>query len=78
MNYRIILSLLIYLISLLNANEDEKFSITRIQYDGGGDWYSDPSSIPNLLEFVSKNTNINTKKDSSFKPYGVINVDDNT
>ena len=28
------------------------FSISRIHYDGGGDWYSDKSSIPNLLEFV--------------------------
>ena len=36
------------------------FSITRIHYDGGGDWYSDPSSIPNLLDYVSKNTNIST------------------
>ena len=34
------------------------FSITRIQYDGGGDWYSDPSSIPNLLKFTKNNTNI--------------------
>ena len=34
------------------------FTMTRIQYSGGGDWYSDPSSIPNLLEFVSKYTNI--------------------
>ena len=34
------------------------FTMTRIQYSGGGDWYADPSSIPNLLEFVSKYTNI--------------------
>ena len=34
------------------------FTMTRVQYSGGGDWYSDPSSIPNLLEFVSKYTNI--------------------
>ena len=34
------------------------FSITRIQYDGGGDWYSDPSSIPNLLKYVQNNTSI--------------------
>jgi hypothetical protein len=25
------------------------FSIARVQYGGGGDWYSDPSSLPNLL-----------------------------
>lgn len=34
------------------------FTITRIHYGGGGDWYSDPSSLPNLLDFVSKKTNI--------------------
>ena len=34
------------------------FSISRIQYDGGGDWYSDQSSLPNLLEFISTNTSI--------------------
>ena len=34
------------------------FTITRIQYEGGGDWYSDPSSLPNLLNFVQDETNI--------------------
>lgn len=31
-----------------------KFTIARLKYDGGGDWYSDPSSLPNLLKFVSE------------------------
>ena len=34
------------------------FSISRIHYSGGGDWYSNPSSLPNLLEFISLNTSI--------------------
>ena len=34
------------------------FSITRIHYGGGGDWYSDPSSLPNLLEYVKNQTNV--------------------
>ena len=37
------------------------FSISRIHYGGGGDWYSDKSSISNLLEFVSQNTDIITE-----------------
>ena len=41
----------------------QTFSIARIHYDGGGDWYSDPSSIPNLLNFVRSNTSISTKSD---------------
>lgn len=31
-----------------------KFTIARLKYDGGGDWYSDPGSLPNLLKFVSE------------------------
>ena len=33
-----------------------EFVIARIKYDGGGDWYSDPSSIPNLLKFIGGHT----------------------
>lgn len=28
------------------------FTIARLQYGGGGDWYNDPSSIPNMLAFL--------------------------
>ena len=34
------------------------FSITRIHYGGGGDWYADPSSLPNLLTHLKDHTNI--------------------
>ena len=29
------------------------FTISRIHYGGGGDWYADKSSIPNLLGFIN-------------------------
>jgi len=32
--------------------------ITRLQYGGGGDWYANPSSLPNLIKFISTETNI--------------------
>ncbi len=35
-----------------------KFTIARLIYDGGGDWYSDPSSLPNLLKFIKENAPI--------------------
>ena len=38
--------------------DSSRFTIARLQYDGGGDWYSDPSSLPNLLAFLRRNTNI--------------------
>jgi hypothetical protein len=34
------------------------FTIARLKYTGGGDWYSDPSSLPNLLEAVNERTTI--------------------
>ena len=33
-------------------------TICRVKYSGGGDWYSDPSSLPNLLKFINENTNV--------------------
>jgi len=36
----------------------QEFSIARVNYGGGGDWYCDPSSIPNMLNYLTKNTSI--------------------
>ena len=33
-------------------------TITRLQYGGGGDWYGDPSSLPNLIAFTRRHTGI--------------------
>ncbi len=37
------------------------FSISRLHYEGGGDWYTDPSSLPNLLDFFHTVTGVNVK-----------------
>ncbi len=33
-------------------------TIARLQYDGGGDWYANPSSLPNLLAAVRERTTL--------------------
>lgn len=38
----------------------QEFTIGRLHYDGGGDWYSNPSSLPNLLLYLNKSTSIKT------------------
>jgi len=35
---------------------DASMSIARVKYGGGGDWYSDEQSLPELLAFVRQNT----------------------
>jgi hypothetical protein len=33
-------------------------TIAQVQYDGGGDWYANPSGLPNLLAFISERTGL--------------------
>lgn len=52
---------IIFIPNLLEAQPatgSSAFVIGRLKYHGGGDWYNDPSTIPNLLEFMGKQTNI--------------------
>ena len=69
----------IFIISFLSILSAQKFTIARIHYSGGGDWYSDPSSLPNLLEFVQTHTSMSvnpeevrlklTDADAGYYPY---------
>ncbi len=40
----------------------QSLSIARLHYGGGGDWYSNASSLPNLLKYIEKNTSISVHK----------------
>lgn len=50
-----------FVISLCNAQE-----IAILKYGGGGDWYSNPTALPNLIQFCNNNigTKINPKPES--------------
>ena len=50
---------LFLLIFILPTNAQE---IALLKYNGGGDWYANPTSLPNLIKFC--NQNINTKLNS--------------
>ena len=54
--------ILLTFISCIFTQIPGSFTITRIHYGGGGDWYADPSSIPNLLTYVDRYTNITVNK----------------
>lgn len=51
----------------------QSFSIARIHYSGGGDWYSDPSSLPNLLNYL----NLNTPMSANPEEFRIKLTDDN-
>jgi hypothetical protein len=52
--------LTVLLFSLFSSiySEQCSFTIARLKYDGGGDWYANPSSLPNLAKAVKKRTKI--------------------
>jgi hypothetical protein len=41
-----------------SASAQAPLTIGRLHYDGGGDWYANPSSLPNLLEAITARTRI--------------------
>lgn len=48
-----------------------KIKVAKLQYEGGGDWYANPSSLPNLISFMSQNTTIQLDKEEYVvKPSG--------
>lgn len=38
-------------------------SIALLKYNGGGDWYANPTSLPNLAAFCNKNLDLNLNTD---------------
>ena len=40
-------------------SQDYSFKIGILKYNGGGDWYANPTALPNLIQFCNKNLNTN-------------------
>lgn len=49
----------------LNPLNAQNLKIAKLKYGGGGDWYANKTSLPNLIEFVNKNlkTKIHPEED---------------
>lgn len=50
------------LILILAIKSTTAQEIALLKYEGGGDWYSNPTSLPNLVEFVNKTTESKVSK----------------
>ena len=40
----------------------QRLAIARLQYDGGGDWYANPSSLPNLIAAIAERTSLDVER----------------
>lgn len=52
------IALVIILGVIIYSQPKDGFQIARLKYQGGADWYNDPSAEVNLLNFIKQNTNI--------------------
>jgi hypothetical protein len=55
-------------------SQSEGFFIARLKYNGGGDWYNDPSAEINLLKFVAQHTTIKTNPKYEFVDLSTGNI----
>lgn len=45
----------LYLVIIAGTVHAQSIKIARLKYNGGGDWYANKTSLPNLIKFVNAN-----------------------
>ena len=58
---RLYINFLIVLIFILTPLFSISQEVANLKYDGGGDWYSNPTAVPNLIAFCNENIHTNIK-----------------
>ncbi len=61
--------LMLILVSVVPAQE-KGFQIVRLKFNGGSDWYNDPSAEVNLLKFMQANTTLKVIPEYKFVDLG--------
>jgi hypothetical protein len=57
------LLLLFFLAVFLNGYSQSTYQIALLKYNGGGDWYANPTSLTNLIDFCNKNLKTSINKE---------------
>jgi hypothetical protein len=59
--YAFLLSL--FLLTTSFSADDKPLKIALLKYNGGGDWYANPTSLPNLAKYCNQNLAMNIETD---------------
>lgn len=51
-----------FLLALFILNISSAQQVAILKYNGGGDWYSNPTALPNLIKFCNKNIHTNIER----------------
>jgi hypothetical protein len=55
---------------LANAAFGQSYQIAVMKYKGGGDYYANPTSLPNLVSFVNRELKMNVAKETPYVEVG--------
>jgi len=71
---RIITIILLWISTLGVVAQNQGVKIALLKYNGGGDWYSNPTSLPNLIKFCNSNLKTNIYPDPSTVELGTPEI----
>ncbi|HUF52096.1 MAG TPA: DUF4159 domain-containing protein [Longimicrobiales bacterium] len=60
----VVLALLVLGFRPIGTGAPPALTIAQLQYDGGGDWYANPSGLPNLLRAIRERTGLPVSDDA--------------
>ena len=50
---------ILFLLLNFSIFSQNSYGIVLLKYNGGGDWYANPTALSNLIDFSNKNLNTN-------------------
>ena len=54
--------------------EEAPLQLALLKYSGGGDWYANPTALPNLAKFCNENLGTNFEKDYATVEVGSVDL----
>jgi hypothetical protein len=58
----------------LTFSQASQYRIALLKYNGGGDWYANPTSLPNLIKFCNENIGTNISNEPATVEVGSIEI----
>ena len=64
----------IFIMLFVNFSGAQSVQIALLKYNGGGDWYANPTSLKNLIKFANQNSGTNINNESATVDVGSTDI----
>jgi hypothetical protein len=61
-------------LTLTSFIPNSSYTVALLKYNGGGDWYANPTSLPNLIKFCNTNLGTNLKEEPATVEAGSTDI----